>query len=155
MVVLLISIGTLINMASGPNGTILYFSEHYKMGVVLFIGLAVLVFALQVILIPMTGINGAAAATALSAVIYNAALSYFIWMKFRLQPFGTKNILTAGLILSCFLISYLLPVLNGPLVNMIFRSTVISGLFLLATYFLNIVPEFHSLLPFHKKRHTG
>jgi O-antigen/teichoic acid export membrane protein len=149
-VVLIISIGTLFNMATGLNASILFNSDKYRYGAVFLIILAVMVFGLQMLLIPLLGLEGAAVATSLSALLYNMMLTFTVWKFFRLQPFDRKNIRIAVLIVLCFLIHLLIPRLENPFVSILVRSLIISGLYLVAVYLLRIVPEFHKYLPWHK-----
>lgn len=149
-VVLIISIGTLFNMATGLNASILFNSEKYRYGAVFLILLAVIVFALQMILIPRMGIEGAAIATSVSALMYNFMLTYTVWKFFRLQPFDRKNLIIAGLIIVCYTINFLLPQLENRYFDIIMRTLVISFLYISTVYKLNIVAEFHKYIPFRK-----
>ena len=149
-VVLIISIGTLFNMATGLNASILFNSEKYRYGAIFLISLAVLVFALQMVLIPRLGIEGAAIATSLSALVYNSMLTITVWKFYRLQPFDRKNLLIAVLIVGCFLFNYILPQLENRYFDIILHSLVISSIYFLAVYKLKIIPEFHKYLPWEK-----
>jgi O-antigen/teichoic acid export membrane protein len=71
-VVFIISLGTLINMATGNNDGILYTSEKYRITIYLLLGLVLVAFINYKIFIPLFGMEGAAIATALSAFLYNA-----------------------------------------------------------------------------------
>ncbi|MFM7728000.1 MAG: lipopolysaccharide biosynthesis protein, partial [Flavobacteriales bacterium] len=78
-VVLIISSGTLYNMATGLNAPILFNSDRYRYGAVFLVLLAVIVLALQYFLIPLYGLEGAASATALASFIYNTMLMLTVW----------------------------------------------------------------------------
>ena len=147
-VVLIVSIGTLINMASGPNGTILYFSDHYLVGLTWIVCVSALLFVLQFIFIPIFGMLGAALATALSAVLYNSGLSFFIYNKFKLQPYGKKNLITMMLIVGATGAGYFLPHIANPFLDICYRSSIVSACFLGLVYHLRIIPEFHRYIPF-------
>ncbi|CAN5568542.1 hypothetical protein BH11BAC1_BH11BAC1_06650 [soil metagenome] len=140
-VVLIISIGTLFNMATGLNASILFNSDKYRYGAVFLISLAVIVFALQMVLIPRMGLQGAALATSISALIYNSMLTITVWKFFRLQPFDKKNLRIAALIVSCFFLNYLIPDLENSYFDIILHSFVISLIYFLTFYRLKILPE--------------
>ncbi len=150
-VVIILSIGTLFNMATGLNASILFNSEKYRYGAVFLILLAVLMVGLQMLLIPMLGLVGAAIGTCASALIYNSLLTFTVWKFFKLQPFDKKNLLIALLIAVCFFLNYLLPQLENKYINIVFHSAIISLLYFLSVYFLKIVPEFHKYLPWEMK----
>lgn len=149
-VVLIISIGTLFNMATGLNASILFNSEKYRYGAIFLISLAVIVFGLQMFLIPRMGIEGAAIATSVSALLYNSMMTFTVWKFFRLQPFDKKNLIIAGLIIACFFINYLLPQLENRYFDIIMHTLVISLIYVLAVYKLKIVPEFNKYLHLSK-----
>jgi len=145
-VVLIISIGTLFNMATGLNASILFNSDKYRYGAVFLISLAVIVFILQMLLIPRLGLEGAALATSASALMYNTMMTFTVWKFFRLQPFDRKNIRIAGLILGCFLINFLVPDLENRYLDITIHTFVISLIYIFSVYKLKIVPEFHHYL---------
>ncbi|MDW8274387.1 MAG: hypothetical protein RMJ53_09185, partial [Chitinophagales bacterium] len=66
-VVLIISIGAVINMATGLNDAILFTSEEYKYGSAMLLFLFAFSVLNNYIFIPLWGMNGAAFATALSS----------------------------------------------------------------------------------------
>ncbi len=149
-VVLIISIGTLFNMATGLNASILFNSDKYRYGAVFLIALAIIVFALQMVMIPKFGIEGAALATSASALIYNSMLTFTVWKFFRLQPFDRKNVSIAALICICFLVNFMLPQLENRYFDIILHTLVISLIYIVAVYKLNIIPEFHKYLKWIK-----
>ena len=151
-VVLLISLGALLNMLAGANSSIIFSSKHYKFGAFLLVFIAVLAFLFNVLLIPMFGMEGAALATLLSTFIYALMRFVFIRVKFKLMPYDIKTILTALLILICFLINHLIPELNSPIADILMRSVIITVLYFSGTFLLKIVPEFHMYIPGIAKR---
>jgi O-antigen/teichoic acid export membrane protein len=66
-IVMLLSTGSLFNMATGLNAAVLFTSEKYRYGAVFLISLAVVVLILQIVLIPIFGMIGAALATVLAS----------------------------------------------------------------------------------------
>ena len=151
-VVLIISVGTLINMATGLNDSILSYSHKYIYLTYMLVLLFVLAIVNNIIFIPIWGMEGAAFATCLSSFIYNTIKYFYIWKTFKLQPFDKNTLLTLLLIGACFGLNYLLPVLHGAIFNILFRSIIVTGVYGLGTYFLNIIPEYHHLIPFIGKK---
>lgn len=151
-VVLIISIGTLINMATGTNDSIIYTSEKYVYGTYMLFVLFVMAIINNLIFIPRYGIVGAALATALSALIYNSMKFIFIWRSFHLQPFDKNTLLILCNIIFCWFIIYFVPHIENAVVDIIIRSVITTFIFGIATYFLKIVPEFHKYLFFINRR---
>src|SRR5690606_10847868 len=81
LVVFLISLAKLFDNRMGNNNAIIFNSDYYHM--VLFFGLllACLTVVLNMIFIPIWGLNGAAFATFFSLVIYNLTKIYFVYRK--------------------------------------------------------------------------
>lgn len=140
-VVLIISIGTVINMATGINDSIIYTSDKYIYGAYMLICLFVIAIVNNLIFIPLWGMNGAAFATAFSATIFNVMKFIFLWKKYQLQPFDKRTLLTLLSIILCFAIVYFLPQFGHPIFQIIFRGVIISILFLSMVKIFNIVPE--------------
>lgn len=145
-VVLFISIGTLINMATGTNDSIIYTSEKYVYGTYMLISLFVFAIINNLIFIPRYGIAGAALATSLSALIYNSMKFIFIWHNFKLQPlnFDTVKIITVILITLGAVI--LIPHLKNAVSDIVLRSISITVIYSGCVFLFKVVPEFHRYL---------
>ncbi len=171
-VVLIISLGTLYNMATGLNAPVLFNSDKFRYGAFFLILLAVVVLIMQMLLIPLYGIIGAAIATSLAAFFYNTLLLISVWKFFSLQPFDEKNIRVFFTIALGFLCVYWLPHINIQsfdlrlrtlmviwlphfdirMLDLGLRSLLVIILYGILIYFQNIVPEFHKHIPWLKKK---
>lgn len=151
IVVYIISIGTLFNMATGLNSAILFNSERYKLGALFLILLAVIILVLQMLLIPWKGIAGAALATCLASLIYNSMLFLSVWKHFNLQPFGKENLKVLIALAVCGIVAWFSPHVEGRILDLVIRTTIVSTLYFLMIYFQKVVPEFHRYLPWEKK----
>ncbi len=140
-IVLLLSTGSLFNMATGLNAAILFTSDKYQYGAVFLIVLAVFVLGLQVLLIPIYGMIGAALATVLASFFYNGLLFWFVKKHFNLQPFEKENTLLLLLIIFLFAIGWFLPSTGNPLLNIAYKGTLVSGIYIAVVYFKNLAPE--------------
>ncbi|MGH8426770.1 MAG: flippase [Gammaproteobacteria bacterium] len=79
----ILSAAQLIALSSGPKGTVLNMTGHEKL-TALGVGLSVVLnIALNAALIPFYGVAGAAIATGISMVLFNALLWY--WVRHRLD----------------------------------------------------------------------
>jgi O-antigen/teichoic acid export membrane protein len=151
-VVFIISLGTLINMATGNNDAILYTSSRYRIMIWLLMGLVVVAYINYKIFIPLFGMEGAAFATALSAFLYNLVKYLLIWKYFGMQPFTFDTLKVIGVILITGVVGYYIPSVHNVFADIAIHSSVISVLFGALVYILKIVPEFHYLIPFLKDR---
>ncbi len=86
LTLVILSFGQLINSIMGSVGLLLQMTGHEKdtaKGV--FIG-AILNIILNAVLIPIWGINGAAVATAISTIVWNLILSFYVRKRLTISP---------------------------------------------------------------------
>lgn len=79
---LVLSIGQLMNVATGPVGQLLNMTGHERDTAVAVGSSAVLNIVLNAALIPLWGLMGAAAATACSTVFWNVLLARYVYLRF-------------------------------------------------------------------------
>ena len=149
-VVFIISFGTLLNMATGSNDSILYTSGKYFHMTWLLLSLIAIAYINYRVFIPLFGMEGAAFATALSAGIFNLAKLFLIWKLFKLMPFHWHTLKIAGIILVSFLASYFIPSLGNAFADIFLKSTITVFVFGSMLFYSKVVEEFHHLLPWKK-----
>ena len=140
-VIFFIGLGSLIDMTTGANSSILGSSPRYKVQSFFLIVLVILLIMTNLLLIPVYGITGAAIGGAVSLSILNLLRFLYLWYKFNLQPFNLKFILVAVIGISAYLISSLLPVLPNFIADIIIRSSILTVLFCLPVYLLKLSPD--------------
>ena len=151
-VVLIISLGTLINMAAGNNDGILFTSSKYRVMIWMLLVVLIVAYFNYKIFIPLFGMEGAAIATALSAFLYNLMKYLMIWRFFHMQPFTANTLKVALVIILTGLSVYFVPSVHNPFADIAIRSSMIGIIFAGLIYALRIIPEFHYLIPFLKKK---
>lgn len=153
-VVHIVSIGTLFNMATSVNNSIIYFSSYYRYGLAFLALLIITSFVNYLIFIPLWGMEGAAFATVLSSVLFNFLKFFFIWRKMGLQPFDAGSLKTLLLIAACGLLWFVNIDLGSATLEIAVMSVLITLLYLTGAYYLKIVPEIFSSRNFNeiKKR---
>ena len=139
-------VGAFLNVSTGVNSSILFSSTKYMYGTYLLFLLLIMAFTLNIILIPMYGIVGAALATAISSVVYNAIKYIIILRHFGMQPFNTGSLKIAGVIVFTIGVAYFIPVFPNAVVSMIIKSGVITLMYGVLVYMFNIIPEYHHLI---------
>ena len=150
-VTIISSCAAFLNVSTGVNTSIIFNSTKYLYGTILLVLLMILAVVLNVLLIPVYGIIGAAIATGIIAVIYNVTKFILIWVHFKMQPYDSSSLKILLVIAICFVVSYFLPELSNAVFSIALKTIVITAVYLFLTYFLKIVSEFHKYIPFVKK----
>ncbi len=142
-VILIIAIGKLINMGLSLNGHLLQNSKYYYFNTYCIVFLGILTILTNLIFIPNWGIIGAAFASALSLIIFNFIKFGFILFKFKMHPFSARTIPAILLILSSIFLNYLFPQMENVFLDIFYRSSIISILFIGIAYYGNISKDFN------------
>lgn len=127
-VLLFIGLSRLVEMGTGLNNYMVYYSRYYLWSLLSLGVLAVVNLALNILLIPRMGMNGAAIATLISVACYNAVSVGLVWMKFRLFPFTGNTIRAVALAAAVFAIVQFIPLTGFALFDIALRS----GIYILA-----------------------
>ncbi len=126
MVVFLISAAKLYDNILGNNNAILFNSDYYRVVLIFGVMLAILAVILNIIFIPLYGINGSAIATFLAIIIYNTIKIVFVNKKFDMLPF-TQNSLKIGLLIICCIAAfYFWDFGFHPIINIGLKSILIA-----------------------------
>ena len=141
-VTIIASIGAFINISTGLNNAVLFNSNKYIYGTYLLLLLLVLAVINNLIFIPLWGIEGAAFASALSSVIYNIIKFIIIKIKFKMQPYDLSALKILLIISVTYFIGCLIPSFEFTVLSMVFRSVIVSFLYVSLVYLFRIVPEF-------------
>ena len=145
-VVFTIGISKYFDLILGNNNAIIFNSKYYK--AVLFLGLLLAFFAitLNMLFIPMYGINGAALATLISITLYSLAKLLFVVVKMKLYPFSNKTLLSFGILLATFLLFYYWDFPFNPILNIVLKSILVTILYVFVNYKLVISAEFNQVV---------
>lgn len=138
-VFLFIMIGRVVDMYFGINGNILMNSKKYQIDILFTVILLATVFVLNIVLIPVMGINGAALSTMVGLVTYNLLRLFFVWYHYGLHPFLRTNLIVflfTGLVL---ILTELTPaVTDNVYLSICFKTILIGVLFILPVYLLKV-----------------
>ena len=146
LVVFLIGLSKFSDLILGNNNAIILNTKYYR--AVLFFGLLLvfMMIGLNMLLIPLYGIVGAALATLISIVIYNAIKLLFVIHKMNLYPF-TKNTLKSLVIIILFFVAfYFWDFVFHPIVNIVLKSILITIAYMYVNYSLVISPEINQVV---------
>lgn len=122
-------IAKLVDMASGLNNQLVFFSRHYRFSILSLGVLAVANIAFNLWLIPMYGLNGAAISTLISVSCYNLFNLFLVYRKMNMQPFSWRTLLVTGLAAAAMAAVWFLPSSGYLLLNIGIRSGLFALIF--------------------------
>lgn len=145
-VVFTIGISKYFDLILGNNNAIIFNSKYYK--AVLFLGLllAFLAISLNMIFIPIYGINGAAIATLISITLYSIAKLLFVVLKMKLFPFSNQTLYCLGVLIATFFLFYFWDFSFNPIVNIVLKSILVSGFYIFMNYKLKLSSDFNNVM---------
>ncbi len=144
-VVIIVGAGKLVDMLFGPSSEIIVYSKYYSFNIVLILILAGVVITANNLLIPAYGIEGAAVGAALALVIFNTIKFIFVWVKLELQPFSPAFLKVALIGGVAWTIHLLIPRIDFVIVDMFFRSVIITVAFGSLILWTKVSPESNTL----------
>ena len=141
-------------MAFGLNNEILYSSKYYRLIVYIAFGIVLCSVGLNMLLIPIWGMNGAALAVSFSLVLFNLLKTWLIYRKFHIHCFSRHYITLSLLIAAVIGLLYFIPFLTfisnhmfmNALLNVVFKSCAGSILFLVPLYLFRVSPDFNDFV---------
>ncbi|HLV39208.1 lipopolysaccharide biosynthesis protein [Xanthomarina sp.] len=146
IVVFIIGLTKLLDSLLGNNNAILFNSDYYRMVLILGVFLAVLTVVLNMVFIPLYGINGAAFATFIAILIYNISKIVFVYYKFNMLPFSANTVKVILLLLVSLGVFYFWDFPFHPIINITFKSTLISISYGSLVYGFNLSDDISVLL---------
>ena len=145
-IVILISCVKLYDSLLGNNNSIMFNSDYYRLVLAVGVLLAVMAFLLNIWLIPILGLFGAALATFLGFATYNTAKLLLVYQKFRIQPITAQTFYSLGLIVIFTFLFYFWDFSIHPIVNIALKSFLIIGAYMLCIFLLKLSPDINGLI---------
>lgn len=130
-VFLFLMAGRILDMYFGLNGIIFSTSKKYRFDIIFTAVLIFLVFFLNLWLIPVLGMVGAAISTGVALTVYNVGRAVFIYFMFRMHPFEWNQLkitLLFGALIALF--EWVIPDLSNFFLSVGMKSIVFSVGFL-------------------------
>lgn len=146
LVVFMISIAKLYDNALGSNNAILFNSDYYRVVLVLGVFLVILMILLNIVFIPVLGINGAGIATFLAIFTYNSIKLFFVYKKFRMFPFTSATLRIALLLLASVLVFYFWEFPFQPIINIGLKSLLVTVIYVFVVYRFNFSEDISLLI---------
>lgn len=145
-VVIIVGLGKFADMAFGPSSEIIVLSRYYGFNIVLILILAVLTVALNNVLIPAYGIEGAAVSIAVSLITFNLVKYIFILVKLGMQPFGWPALIVIVIAAATLGVNYIIPKFESIFIDVAVRSVIVTVVFGGATWLTKISPDGNKLV---------
>lgn len=157
--VLILSLGRLIYSTLGVTNTVLSYSKYYYYSLIFTVLLACLSIGLNIWLVPKWDINGGALANVASYFVYFVFIISFIKWKVGVQPFSSKMLPVALVVLLLFVLnlgwsalltpwfaSLFSKPIYGLLMDAVLKSILLSIMGLTAIYKLKVSQSVNDLI---------
>ena len=101
---------------------------------------------LNMIFIPMYGIEGSAFATLITVMIYNTIKLLFVVKKMNLYPFTNKTLQSLSILVVCFLLFYFWDFQFHAIINIGLKSILVGALYIYLNFKLKISGEVNGVI---------
>ncbi len=145
-VVFFLMLAKLFNLATSVNNEIINYSKHFRFNLYALLTLSIINIGLNIYLIPIYGMLGAAIATFVGFVVFNCAKLIFIKWKFGFHPFSIKTLIIFVVGILTYFVSTFLPDLGNPYLNILIKGGVVTLLYPFVVYRLNISDDYNQLI---------
>lgn len=146
LVVFLVGIAKLYDCLMGCNNVVLFNSDYYRVVLLFGVILTVLTVILNVIFIPIYGMNGSAFATFLAISIYNTIKIYFVKVKFDMMPFDKNTGVVLILIIGCVFLFYFWEFPFHPILNIALKTVLVTTVYVLAILKLEVSEDISGMI---------
>ncbi|MFV9550982.1 lipopolysaccharide biosynthesis protein [Algibacter sp. PT7-4] len=146
LVVFMISFTKLYDNALGSNNAILFNSDYYRIVLVLGVFLVVIMILLNIVFIPVLGINGAGVATFLAVFLYNSIKLFFVYKKFKMFPFTIATLKIGVFLTAIVLLFYFWEFPFHPVMNIGLKSILITLVYVFVVYKYNFSEDISLLI---------
>ena len=134
--------GRLLDMYFGLNGHIFTSSKKYRYDLIFTFSLIGIVYFLNLYLIPIYGITGAAISTAMALILYNLGRLLFVYFAYAIHPFTWRQFLIIILGITSIIVIINIPMFDLNVWIQFVLRTFITGLIFFGTILvLNLEPE--------------
>ena len=137
-VIFFIGLSYLTDMLTGTSPYILINSKYYKSVTYIMFVLIIIAIAMNFVFIPILGLIGAAIASLIAKIIANGLFVMVLYKKYKLFPLNRNHLLILGIGLFVFILNHFLPEIENWIIDIIYRSTIISIVFGGLIYFLKV-----------------
>jgi O-antigen/teichoic acid export membrane protein len=145
-VIYIVGFGAFINISTGINSALIFYSNHYVAGTVFLVITLVITILLNIFLIPLYGIYGAATATAIASLIFNFTKFLFIYFKFGFQPYTKQSVFILLIVAVCSLTALIPGIPGKPLLSLLLKGSCVTVVYIASIWKLNLAPEIFEMV---------
>ena len=145
-VVFLIGLSKFFDVILGNNNAIILNTKYYRAVLLFGLLLTALMIVLNMFLIPLYGIVGAALATLISIGIYSAVKLFFVVSKMNMYPFTRNSWISFAIIILVFVLFYFWDFTFHPLISIVIKSTMITLVYGYLHYRLAISEQINNVI---------
>ena len=156
-VVLILSLAKVVNSSFSIGTDVLNYSRHYSRALFFIALLTVSAIGLNTWLISLWGINGSAAATLFSYLLYFTVLLGYLWLRLRVSLFSVAQLKVVALMAAAFVLNALWATLLTPvivptattvplLVDALLKTLVLASALLAAVYGWQVSPTLNTMI---------
>lgn len=145
-VLILIGSAKVIDMFWGVNAEIIGLSKYYKWNLILAILLTITTIYTNNYFISIYGMKGAAMATFLTIFIYNNIRGLIVYYYFKIIPFSKNHFYFILILISCWLINWLIPNLGNIWIDSIVRTSFALLILVGITFKMSISNHFNEII---------
>ena len=145
-VVFMIGLSKFYDVMLGNNNSIIVNTRYYRTVLLFGIFTVALMIVLNMIFIPLYGIEGSAFATLITVMIYNTIKLFFVVKKMDLYPFTNKTLTSFGILTVCFLLFYFWDFPFHTIINIGLKSILVTLFYVYINYKLAISEEFNQVV---------
>ena len=132
---LFLGIGRLFDATCGINFQIMITSKYYRVDTVFNLVLVLAMIGLNLWLIPIYGMKGAAIATMITFIVINLFRVIYLALRMNIHPISTELLLAFGIALVALTVGSFLPSLGKNWIDLFYKSVVITAVFGLLFWF--------------------
>ncbi|MFK7758128.1 MAG: lipopolysaccharide biosynthesis protein [Flavobacteriales bacterium] len=144
-VVFFIGLAKLFSILASVSSSFIVYSKYYKFILKLNVMLLFFTVATNLWLITKYGTAGAAAATALTTLVFTCVKVGYVRQKFKLMPYTTDLIKVIVLFLALITATSYITLELNPFVEIIIKGSAFALLYLAGLKMLRVIPELKSL----------
>lgn len=133
-VIYILAISKCIELITSMGQVIIMYSRYYYITLLMTIVTAVIGILLNLLLISVYGLTGAAIATAITIIIQQIIIGITIYTKLGFHSFTITQLKTAFLFIIAIGVNFIIPTLTNAWLDISVRTVVIAGIFILVLY---------------------
>ena len=142
VVIIFLGLSQLVSVLNGYNGLVIIHSPKFRFDLYSKIITAIIAIASNYFLIKTMGLTGAAIATAVTLILANLIIQWFVYRHFKMLPFSWNMVKIMAIGLLTFALHTLIPaVTNFWLTDLIVRSSILSLFYLGMLILFNAAPD--------------